>query len=229
MTTAPATVSLRTAWMALGGVGMLGLAGIVAALAVPVGPPSVAVAPVTTAPTPMPVSKVSPTPPVVAAAPATPAAPATYAIGSFIPRPTKFSHGDWIWSDDDVAPGPVLVIVDVKTQLIHVFRSGREIGVAVALYGADDSPTPLGVHTIRWMRAKHRSSIFGSSMPYTLNLTGDGIAVHGSNVRWGWGTNGCVGVPIAFAKLLFGQVKTGDRVVIVKGATPQPGHSLPLA
>ena len=227
MTTAPATVSLRTAWMALGGVGMLGLAGIVAALAVPMGGAPMVEAPKVAAPAPLPVAKLAAAPkPAVATASA---APTSYAIGSFIPRPTKFSHGDWIWSADDVAPGPVVVIVDVKTQLIHVFRSGREIGVAVALYGADDSPTPLGVHSIRWMRAKHRSSIFGSSMPYTLNLTGDGIAVHGSNVRWGWGTNGCVGVPIAFAKLLFEQVKTGDRVVIVKGGTPQPGQNLPLA
>lgn len=226
MTTAPATVTLRTAWLTLGGVGLLGLAGIVAALAVPTGGAPVVEAPKVTAPAPLPVAKLAAAPkPVVATAPA---APTSYAIGSFIPRPTKFSHGDWIWSADDVSPGPVVVIVDVKTQLIHVFRSGREIGVAVALYGADDSPTPLGVHTIRWMRAKHRSSIFGSPMPYTLNLTGDGIAVHGSNVRWGWGTNGCVGVPIAFAKLLFEQVKTGDRVVIVKGGTPQPGQSLPL-
>ena len=226
MTTSPATVSLRTAWLALGGVGVLGLAGIVAALAVPVGGAPVVDAPMVVAPAQQSGAKVaSVSKPIVAAPPAPPTA---YAIASFIPRPEKFSHGDWIWNDDGVPAGPMLVVVDIKTQLIHVFRSGREIGVAVALYGADDSPTPLGTFPIRWMRAKHRSSIFGSSMPYTLNLTGDGIAVHGSNVRWGWGTNGCVGVPIAFAEKLFGQVKTGDRVVIVKGTTPQPGQSLPL-
>ena len=226
MTTSPATVSLRTAWLALGGVGVLGLAGIVAALAVPVGGAPVVDAPMVVAPAPLPVAKVAPVSKPIVAAP--PAASTAYAIASFIPRPEKFSHGDWIWNDDGVPAGPMLVVVDIKTQLIHVFRSGREIGVAVALYGADDSPTPLGTFAIRWMRAKHRSSIFGSSMPYTLNLTGDGIAVHGSNVRWGWGTNGCVGIPIAFAEKLFGQVKTGDRVVIVKGGTPQPGQNLPL-
>jgi len=227
MTTSPATVSLRTAWIALGGVGVLGLAGIVTALSVPVGGSPVVEAPAVAGPVRQPVAKVAPVPKAVVVA--APVAPAPYAIASFIPRPEKFSHGNWIWNDDGVPAGPMLVVVDVKTQLIHVFRSGREIGVAVALYGADDSPTPLGTFPIRWMRAKHRSSIFGSSMPYTLNLTGDGIAVHGSNVRWGWGTNGCVGVPIAFAEKLFGQVKTGDRVVIVKGTTPQPGQSLPLA
>ena len=56
------------------------------------------------------------------------------------------------------------------------------------------------------------------------NMSGD----FRSNVRWGWGTNGCVGIPNAFAKLLFDQVKVGDKVVIVKGKTPQPGQSIPL-
>ncbi|MEP6785062.1 MAG: L,D-transpeptidase family protein [Sphingomonadales bacterium] len=224
MTQRSATVSQRTANLLLGTVGALGLAGIVAAFAVPVAAPTSVPVEITAkapAAAPKPAAPVSPVVKV-------PAPPTTYVIASFIPRPAAFNHGDWIWKDEGVPAGPMLVIVDVKTQLIHVFRSGREIGVAVMMYGADDSPTPLGVHPIRWKAAVHRSSIFGSSMPYTMNLTGDGVAIHGSNVRWGWGTNGCVGVPIAFAKLLFGQVNVGDKVIIVKGKTPQTGQSVPL-
>jgi lipoprotein-anchoring transpeptidase ErfK/SrfK len=61
-----------------------------------------------------------------------------------------------------------------------------------------------------------------------MNLTGDGVAIHGSNVRWGWGTNGCVGLPVEFAKMLFAQMNVGDKVVIVKGKTPAAGQSVPL-
>lgn len=221
MTGRTATVSQRTANLLLAGVGVIGLAGIVAAFAVPVAQPP---APVAVAPKPVAVA-----PKHAAPVPARPAPPPTsYAIASFISRPAQFNHGDWIWNDDNVPAGPMLVLVDVKSQLLHLFRGGREIGVAVIMYGADDSPTPLGVHPIRWMKAQHRSSIFGSPMPYTMNLTDDGVAIHGSNVRWGWGTNGCVGVPTEFAKMLFAQMKVGDKVVIVKGKTPKPGESVPL-
>lgn len=221
-----ATVSQRTANLLLGAVGALGLAGIVAAFAVPVmqdTPP--APAPVDVAKKAPVAAKPAPVPPVVKAA----VAPSTsYAVTSFIARPAQFNHGDWIWNDDNVPMGPMLVLVDVKTQLLHVFRGGREIGVSVIMYGADDSPTPLGTYPIRWKKAVHRSSIFGSPMPFTMNLTDDGVAIHGSNVRWGWGTNGCVGLPVEFAKMLFAQMNLGDKVVIVKGKTPTPGQSVPL-
>lgn len=223
MTRRSTTVSQRTANLLLGSVGVLGLAGIVAAFAVPIAhPPAGAPALATAKPAP-----IVPKPAAAVEKPPAPP-PTTYAVTSFIPRPASFNHGDWIWNDDNVPTGPMLVLVDVQTQLLHVFRGGREIGVSVIMYGADDSPTPLGIHPIRWMKAQHRSSIFGSPMPYTMNLTPDGVAIHGSNVRWGWGTNGCVGVPNEFAKMLFEQMKIGDKVVVVKGKTPQPGQSVSL-
>ncbi len=49
-------------------------------------------------------------------------------------------------------------------------------------------------------------------MPYMLRLTNDGVAIHGSNVRQGYATHGCIGVPTDFAKLLFarrGQGRSG--------------------
>lgn len=223
MTQRSATVSPRAARLLLGGIGALGLAGIIAAFSVPVVQP-----PAPVVPAPKPVAVVPKPATSVAPVAKAPAPPTTYAITSFIPRPAQFNHGDWIWNDDNVPAGPMLVLVDVKTQLLHVFRGGREIGVSVIMYGADDSPTPLGIHPIRWKAAEHRSSIFGSPMPYTMNLTGDGVAIHGSNVRWGWGTNGCVGLPVEFAKMLFAQMNVGDKVVIVKGKTPAPGQSVPL-
>jgi lipoprotein-anchoring transpeptidase ErfK/SrfK len=57
-------------------------------------------------------------------------------------------------------------------------------------------------------------------MPYMLRLTEDGVAIHGSNVREGWATHGCIGVPLDFAKLLFAAASKGDPVVIL-AARPQ--------
>ena len=46
-------------------------------------------------------------------------------------------------------------------------------------------------------------------------LTGDGVAIHGSNVREGAATHGCIGIPSAFAAKLFDVVRVGDPVMIL--------------
>ena len=230
------TVSIETARNIMLGIGLLGILGIFAVVAVPVPNPAkparqFAAPPV--APVVARVTAVAPagiTPINARRAPSAPAAaPAAYRITSFLNRPEQFQHGDFIWNDEGIPAGPVLVTIDIGTQLIHVFRSGREIGTAVILYGADDSPTPLGTFPILDKDVHHVSSIFGAPMPYNLRLTGDGVAVHGStHLQWGWATNGCIGVPVPFAKLLFGQVKVGDRVIVSRGKTPAIGAVIPL-
>ena len=129
---------------------------------------------------------------------------------------TPMTYGDYRWDDKGVPPGPTWVRVDLRSQLISVFRSGQEIGTAVILYGADGLPTPTGRFPILAKLKDHRSATYdGAPMPYTLRLTGDGVSIHGSDVRWGFATHGCVGVPTAFAARLFDAVKTGDEVLIV--------------
>ncbi len=129
---------------------------------------------------------------------------------------TPMTYGDYRWDEKGVPPGPTWVRVDLRSQLISVFRSGQEIGTAVILYGADGLPTPTGKFPILAKLKDHRSVTYdGAPMPYTLRLTGDGVSIHGSDVRWGFATHGCVGVPTAFAARLFDAVKTGDEVLIV--------------
>ena len=134
----------------------------------------------------------------------------------------KMSYGDYRWNDAGVPAGPAWVRVDLDTQLISVFRAGHEIGTAVILYGADGVPTPTGHFPILAKMKDHRSSTYDGPMPYTLRLTGDGVSIHGSNVRWGFATHGCVGVPTAFAAKLFDAVEKGDEVVIVHAAPRKP-------
>ena len=132
---------------------------------------------------------------------------------------TPMTYGDYRWDDKGVPAGPTWVRVDLRSQLISVFRSGQEIGTAVVLYGADGVPTPTGKFPILAKLKDHRSATYdGAPMPYTLRLTPDGVSIHGSNVRWGFATHGCVGVPTAFAARLFDAVKTGDEVLIVAPA-----------
>lgn len=157
--------------------------------------------------------------PAAAAAPAEPAEAAqpAYVIKSAMTIDKPLRHGDWYWNDEGVPEGEMLVTVDLKAQTLSVFRAGYEIGVAVILYGADDKPSPLGTYPITQKKRDHISNLYDAPMPYMLRLTNDGVAIHGSDVKWGYATHGCIGVPTPFAAKLFDQVKLGDRVVVTNG------------
>jgi hypothetical protein len=135
-----------------------------------------------------------------------------------ITEPMHF--GGFVWNEDRIPKGPVWVRIDLTRQLLSVFRAGHEIGSAVILYGTDGKPTPTGSFTILEKDAHHTSHSYDAPMPYMLRLTNDGVAIHGSNVREGWATHGCIGVPLDFARLLFAAASKGDPVVILP---VQPG------
>jgi lipoprotein-anchoring transpeptidase ErfK/SrfK len=104
-----------------------------------------------------------------------------------------------------------------------VFRGGHEIGSAVILYGTDGKPTPTGSFTILQKDRNHYSRSYDAPMPYMLRLTNDGVAIHGSNVREGRATHGCIGVPLDFARQLFAVASKGDPIVIVPAQTENEG------
>ena len=136
-------------------------------------------------------------------------------VGTILAVPGRMHYGDYRWDEAGVPKGRVWVRVDLQSQIISVFRSGQEIGTAVILYGADGLPTPAGKFPVLAKLKDHRSQTYDAPMPYTLRLTSDGVSIHASNVRWGYATHGCVGVPEAFAAKLFEAVSVGDPVLIV--------------
>lgn len=140
-----------------------------------------------------------------------------FAVKRVLEFEEPFVHGFWIWDDEDVPDGEITITVDLKAESMSVFRDGYEIGAAVISFGDALKPTPTGVFPITQKSKDHISNIYGTPMPYMLRMTNDGISIHGANVRWGWGTRGCIGVPTEFAAKLFEQVKLGDRVIVTNG------------
>ena len=136
-------------------------------------------------------------------------------IKSLLAVDQPLTYGQYNWNDTAIPDGPTWVRIDLGTQLISVFRAGNEIGTAVIVYGGDNKQTPVGKLHILTKARDHRSSIYYASMPYTLRLTNDGVSIHGSNVRWGAATHGCIGVPLDFARHLFDATKVGDEVIIL--------------
>jgi lipoprotein-anchoring transpeptidase ErfK/SrfK len=136
-------------------------------------------------------------------------------VSTVLKVPQRMAYGEFRWDDKGVPAGPTWIRVDLKSQILSVFRGGHEIGTAVILYGADGLATPTGKFPVLAKLKDHRSQTYDAPMPYTLRLTTDGVSIHGSNVRWGYATHGCVGVPTAFAAKLFDAVAVGDDVLIV--------------
>ncbi|QFT76899.1 L,D-transpeptidase family protein [Erythrobacter sp. THAF29] len=142
-----------------------------------------------------------------------------FVVKSILPIEGTIRYGEWYW-DESRAPktGKLVMTVDLDARVISVFRDGHEIGTAVALLGTQKHPTPLGSFPILTKEKDNVSEKYDNApMPWTLRLTWDGIAIHGSPVMNGYASHGCIGVPDPFAEKLFAIAKRGDRVIITRG------------
>jgi hypothetical protein len=124
-------------------------------------------------------------------------------------------YGDFVWDADHTPDGDVWLRVDLAHQELSVFRDGHEIGSSVILYGGPNNATPKGAFTILDKQANYVSHKYRAPMPFAQRLTNDGVAIHGSNVREGWATHGCIGVPVEFARLIFSVTHKGDLVAVL--------------
>lgn len=150
-----------------------------------------------------------------------------FVIKRILPIEGAIKYGDWHWDEAGVAPGPIVMTVDLEARVISVFRGGYEIGAAAVLLGTQDHPTPLGSFPILSKERHNVSEKYNNApMPFTLRLTADGVSIHGSEVENGYASHGCIGVPNDFAAKVFAVASKGDRVIITRGQQAGLGSSL---
>ena len=136
--------------------------------------------------------------------------------------------GTFLWAPQIAPAGPVMIIVNLKTQRAYVDRNGVPIGVTTVSTGIAGRKTPTGVFTILQKRVVHRSNRYSNApMPFMQRLTWYGIAMHAGNLPGYPASHGCIRLPLAFAKLLYGITDLGLTVVITNDAlvpeiSPQP-------
>ncbi len=141
----------------------------------------------------------------------------------------ELKPGGYLWAPDIAPQGPVTVIISLATQRAYAYRNGVPIGVSTVSTGAPGHETPTGVFVILQKAVKHRSNKYSNApMPYMQRLTWDGIAMHAGNLPGYPASHGCIRLPAAFAKLLFGITKLGLTVVITDNPlapeiVPSPG------
>jgi hypothetical protein len=127
------------------------------------------------------------------------------------------------------------MVVSITEQRGYVYRNGILIGATSVSTGRPGHATPTGVFTVLQKQQEHRSTIYdGAPMPYMERLTWGGVAVHAGGLPGYPESHGCIHLPSAFAKLLFGISSTGMTVVIANDATqPQrvahPGYLAPVS
>lgn len=133
------------------------------------------------------------------------------------------SDGEW---HPELAPsGPVVTVVSLDEQRIHVYRNGIAIGVAPISSGRRGYETPQGVYTILEKDRDHRSSLYDDApMPFMERLTWDGVALHGGVLPGHPASHGCIRLPVAFAEQLFAITQRGDTVIVAGS----PGSPLNL-
>lgn len=162
-----------------------------------------------------------------APAPEAPPKDERFVIKRVLPIKGAIKYGDWHWDEARVPDGPLVITVDLEARVLSVFRNGYEIAATAVLLGTSEKPTPLGIFPVKWKKADHRSRTYDNApMPFTMNLTDDGVAIHGTKVENGYASHGCVGVPTPFAQKLFALAKVGDKVYITRGKQTGVGQSL---
>lgn len=128
-------------------------------------------------------------------------------------RPLK--PGEFTWAPDEGKSGKLVIVADLKTQLLHVYRGGREIGISTISSGRKGFETPPGVYQILEKDADHYSDLYDfSPMPFMQRLTWDGVALHGGVVPGRAASHGCIRLPEAFAQILFHETGMGGTVIV---------------
>lgn len=150
-----------------------------------------------------------------------------FVVKRILPITGPIKYGEWHWDEKGIPAGPLVITVDLEARVLSVFRNGYEIGATAVLLGTTEKPTPLGVFPILWKKKDHYSSIYDDApMPFTHNLTADGVAIHGTKVEKGYASHGCIGVPNSFGEKLFSVTSLGDKVYITRGKRIGQGDSL---
>jgi hypothetical protein len=153
----------------------------------------------------------------VATAQAAPAQP-SLSSGTVMDAVERLRPGEYLWAPDVAPQGPMLLVVNLSTQRLVLYRNGLPIAISTVSSGKPGHVTPTGVFTILQRHVDHRSNIYANApMPYMQRLTWQGVALHGGNLPGYPASHGCIRLPQEFARLLYGETRLGMTVVITQG------------
>jgi len=150
--------------------------------------------------------------------------PSFHTKGSPTGKPTgPLKPGEYWWNPRVSPEGPVVVLVSIPQQTMHVYRNGILIGRTTVSTGSQGHATPGGVFSILEKKQRHYSKKYDNApMPNMQRLTWTGIAMHSGNLPGYPASHGCVRMPFDFSQLLFSATANGGTVVVGDSKTPTP-------
>jgi hypothetical protein len=150
--------------------------------------------------------------------------PSFHTKGSPTGKPTgPLKPGEYWWNPRVSPAGPVVLLVSLPLQTMHVYRNGVLVGRTSISSGTKSHKTPTGVFTILEKKQTHRSRKYDNApMPNMQRLTWSGIAMHSGNLPGYPASHGCIRMPYDFSALLFGITGNGGTVVIGDDIKAQP-------
>ncbi|MEL6747549.1 MAG: peptidoglycan-binding protein, partial [Pseudomonadota bacterium] len=121
-------------------------------------------------------------------------------------------------TDASAVDGPLQLVISIPDQRIDVYRGTQHIAMSRVSTGRRGHATPKGIFTILQKNRRHYSNIYGGApMPYMQRLTWSGIALHAGVVPGYPASHGCIRLPRAFARELFGMTDKEVHVVVANG------------
>jgi lipoprotein-anchoring transpeptidase ErfK/SrfK len=110
----------------------------------------------------------------------------------------------------------VLIVVSIASQRAFVFRKGELWDSSKVSTGRRGHETPTGEFSILQKKVEHRSNLYDDApKPYMQRLTWDGVALHAGSVPGYPASHGCIRLPKAFAKKLYGITGFRSTAVVV--------------
>jgi len=150
--------------------------------------------------------------------------PSAHTKGTPTGKPTgQLKPGEYWWKPQLSPSGPLMVLVSVPEQTMHVYRNGILIGRSTISTGSKGNATPGGVFSILEKKQEHYSKKYNNApMPNMQRLTWTGIAMHSGNLPGYPASHGCIRLPFDFSQLLFTETAKGGTVVVGDGKVPVP-------
>jgi hypothetical protein len=150
--------------------------------------------------------------------------PSFHTKGTPTGKPTgSLKPGQYWWHPEISPQGPLMILVSIPEQEMHVYRNGIMIGRSSISTGSKGHETPGGVFSILEKQQSYRSKKYNDApMPNMQRLTWTGIAMHSGQLPGYAASHGCVRLPYDFSQLLFTTTTRGGTVIIGDGKTPVP-------
>jgi len=129
--------------------------------------------------------------------------------------PKTLKPGQYVWRDVPASAGSERVVISLADQMAYLYRGDVLVAASTISSGRDDKPTPDGVFSILRKTPMWRSKKYDNApMPFAQFFDPAGIAMHAGYNPGVPASHGCIRLPMAFAKKLYGVTDVGTPVYI---------------